>query len=87
MKKYRIEKETPPPPGDEQVNRHKDFGRLVANYDKAKKAIHKRPLYKDPRAFLGLLLIIIIVWLLLGRAAKEEQKQQGPVPDTTTVNE
>ena len=86
MKKYRIEKETPATPSDDQVNRHKDFGRLVANYDRAREAIHKRPLYKDPKALSGLLLIILILWLLFGQANREEKKDRIVVPqDTATV--
>ena len=83
MKNYRIEKEESPPPSDSQVNRHKNFGRIEANYNRAQKAIHKRPLYRDPKAFLGLLVIGLIIWLLFRQVNNEESEGGTSSPPDT----
>ena len=65
MTKYKInrdQKETSVPT-KEQMQKYKDFSHLKANYDKATKR-PKKPIYKDKRFFLGLLIIVIIAYLL-----------------------
>lgn len=51
-------------PTDEQINRHKDFSRLSANYDLLVKR-NKKPLYKNPKLFLYLFLFAVILYLIL----------------------
>ena len=84
MKKYKIGSGEPKKLKEEDILKHKDFDRLVANYDKATKPLYKRPLYKDPRSFLALLVILLIVWLISSRSDRED----GQVPekqDTTVI--
>jgi hypothetical protein len=50
-------------PTDEQIKRQKDFSRLHHDYEKLTKR-GKKPLYRDPKMFL-LLLIIGIIFLLM----------------------
>jgi hypothetical protein len=45
------------------MQKYKDFSRLKANYDKTTKRPIK-PIYKDKKFFLGLLIIVIIAYLL-----------------------
>jgi len=63
--KYKINRDQKEPsvPTKEQMEKYKDFSRLKANYDKVTKR-PKKPLYKDKRFFLGLLVIAIIAYLL-----------------------
>lgn len=86
MKKYRLEKGKLPELKEEEINRHKDFKRLRANYDHVTKR-PRRPLYKDPKSLLGLLFVILILWLLFEEAKKDETNGQGTKPDTTIVAE
>ncbi len=58
-------------PTDEEIARFKDHARLQANYDRALRMIHRRPIYKDPRAFLAILMIVLITWLIM--EAREER--------------
>jgi t-SNARE complex subunit (syntaxin) len=48
----------------EEISSYKNFGKVVTNYDKAIQSIHKKPLYKQPRTFIILLLIIMAAILL-----------------------
>lgn len=50
-------------PTDAQINRHKDFSRLSADYDLLVKQ-NKKPLYKNPKLFLYLFLIGVILYLM-----------------------
>jgi hypothetical protein len=63
-KKYKIEKGQPKQPDPDKMNKSQDFGKLVYNYEKAVKPLYKKPLYKDPKTFLMILLILLIIWLI-----------------------
>lgn len=64
----------------EEINKYKDFGKLITPYEDAKKRM-RRPLYKDPKALLALLLLLLIVYLLtLNNPAKEEQPTDTKPP-------
>ena len=53
-RRYRISPEgRPPEPTDAEIARYRDPKRLVYNYHKATRALHRKPLYKDPKAFIG----------------------------------
>lgn len=72
-------------PGDEEIAGYKDHSRLQANYNKAIKMIHRRPIYKDPKAFLAILLIALLVWMIMeandpkeGRPVKAGDEQIAP---------
>ncbi|HPJ51741.1 MAG: hypothetical protein R2810_08415 [Flavobacteriales bacterium] len=82
-KHYRIgRKDRPSVPDDRTVSRYKDMGRLMYNYQKATRPLYERPLYRDPRAFLALLIIILLT-ILVWEAVEEEQR--GPSPDAPAV--
>ncbi|MCB9231947.1 MAG: hypothetical protein H6581_09805 [Bacteroidia bacterium] len=61
-----------PLPGDDRINRHKNFESLMGNYEVAAKQLHRKPLYKNPRIFLGVVLVIVI-GVLVWRAVEEER--------------
>jgi len=63
--KYKINRDPKDPsvPTKEQMRKYKNFSQIKANYDKTTKR-PKKPLYKDKRFFLGLLIIVIIAYLL-----------------------
>ena len=50
-------------PTDAQIKRQKDFSRLHHDYEKLTKR-GKKPLYKDPKLFILLILLGIIMLLL-----------------------
>jgi hypothetical protein len=67
MKKYKLDNEASGADGlnDKDINKHKDFKKLMANYEKVTDPLYKRPLYKNPKIFIALLLILLIIYLLL----------------------
>jgi hypothetical protein len=64
MRKFTLNKDQKKlTPTDEQIKRQKDFARLHHDYERLTKR-GKRPLYKDPKLFL-LILIISLMFLLI----------------------
>ena len=63
--RYRISPEgRPAEPTDEELARFRDTKRLQYNYHRAARSLHRRPLYRDPKAFMALLLIVLLAWFL-----------------------
>lgn len=57
---------------DEQIDRHRDFESVLQKYNSITQPLYRRPLYKNPKAFLGLVLILV-VGALVFIAVKEER--------------
>lgn len=51
------------PPTEAEIARYRDPKRLLFNYQKAVRR-PQRPLYKDPKAFITLLLIVLLAWFI-----------------------
>jgi hypothetical protein len=62
------------PPTEEQISRHKNFDRILADHHRLTQPIYRRPLYKNPKAFIGLVLILVIGFLVF--QAVEEEKEE-----------
>ena len=63
-------------PTKEQMDKYKDFSRLSHKYDKLTKR-PKKPLYKDPKVFIALVLLVVVAYLItevIGEERKEEDK-------------
>lgn len=75
--KFNIDK---PDPSDEQINKHKDFTKLIYNYQSATKPLYKTPLYKNKKVFLILLLILLIMFLIIEATDKEKEKPSQDIP-------
>lgn len=65
-----------PDPSDEAINRHRNFDRLLADHRNLTEPLYRRPLYKNPRAFIGLVLIAVVAFLVF-QAVEEEDKAQA----------
>ncbi len=63
-------------PTDEEIARYRDHARLQANYNKALHRLHRRPLYKDPRAFVAILVLLLLVWLIMEFGQPREHDPQ-----------
>jgi hypothetical protein len=50
-------------PSDAEIARYRDPKKLLYNYHKAVQR-PQVPIYKDPKAFLALLLIVLLAWFL-----------------------
>ncbi|MCW3085547.1 MAG: hypothetical protein JWP12_2913 [Bacteroidetes bacterium] len=69
------------PPGlpDEQINKHKDFKKLMYNYQSATKPLYKTPLYKNKRVFLVILIILLITFVIV-EVIEKEKPETDPAP-------
>ncbi len=66
------------PPTEVEIARYRDPKRLLFNYQKAVRR-PQRPLYKDPKAFIALLLIVLLAWFL-SEASDRHPKTTAPEP-------
>ena len=59
---------------DTEINQHKDFRKLMTNYQKATTPLAKTPLYKykNKNIFLVILIILLLLWLLFSEAINED---------------
>lgn len=64
---------------DDQINKHKDFKKLMYNYQSATKPLYKTPLYKNKKVFLIILLILLIMFVIVEFIDKNEEKSSTPV--------
>ncbi len=78
---YRIAPGAPQPLTDAEIAAHRDGKRLMFNYHRALHRMHRRPLYRDPKSFLALLLIVLLAYLLSESAQKK--REEHPIPDPT----
>jgi hypothetical protein len=68
--KFNIDKPGLP---DEQINKHKDFKKLMYNYQSATKPLYKTPLYKNKKVFLVILLVLLVMFVIVEVLEKEEK--------------
>lgn len=71
---------------DERINKHKDFKKLMYNYQLATKPLYKSPLYKQKyrRVFIILLLVLLVMFLIIEVVEKEEQQKVPPSKEQVT---
>lgn len=69
-------------PTDAEIARYRDFGKLVYNYERMTKPLYKRPLYKDPKAFIAILVIVLVAILIAEMREKEPPPVKVPTENT-----
>lgn len=53
------------PLSDEQISKHKNFNKLMHEYQIATKPLYKTPLYKNKKVFLVILLILLMIYIII----------------------
>ncbi|HQW40971.1 MAG: hypothetical protein KBA60_08380 [Flavobacteriales bacterium] len=82
--RYQISKEGRKELTDAEITKYRDPKKLLYNYQRAKLLLHKKPLYKDPKSFLVLILIVALAIFIAEVVEKdrstgiEEREQQVP---------
>ena len=71
--KFNIDK---PDLTDEQINKHKDFKKLVYNYQHATNPLYRTPLYRNKRVFIIILLILLVMFVIIEVLEKEEGEKK-----------
>ncbi len=68
---------------EEQINKHKDFKKLMYNYQNATKPLYKTPLYKNKKVFLVILLILLVLFVIVEVIdSQKEEPNQIPTQET-----
>ena len=52
------------------------------NYERMTKPLYKRPLYKDPKDFIAILVIVLVAILIAEMKEKEPPPDKVPVENT-----
>lgn len=65
-------------PTDAELSRYRDSAKLLYNYQRAASLIHRRPIYRDPKAFLVLLLIVLLAWLIAEGGLDDKSVDEPP---------
>jgi len=79
MSKYKFDKNKKPQPGDDEISKYKDFGKLIHNYQRATKPLYQKPLYRQPKVFIFLVMIVLLAFLIVHLAEKEKEQKPAPV--------
>jgi hypothetical protein len=66
----------PKEPRDEQIMRHKDFGKVMQNYQRMTHPLYRTPLYRYRKIFLIVLIVLIVAWLIAEFG--DVEKEHGP---------
>jgi hypothetical protein len=68
----------PRPPKEEKIAQHRDFGRVMHNYQRMTNPLYRTPLYRYRKIFLGLLLVLVVAFIVseYGDEHKQEMRQQ-----------
>ena len=64
---------------DEKINKHKDFKKLMYNYQQGTTPLYKTPLYKNKKVFLVILIILLLIFVI----AEVLDKDENTKPDST----
>jgi len=73
--KFNIDKPDLP---DERINKHKDFKKLIYNYQQATTPLYKTPLYKNKKVFIVILLILLLTIVIMEFVDNEKENPEIP---------
>jgi len=83
MKEYKINKGQPKQLTTKQLEKYKDFSKLTHAYDVLTKR-RKKPLYKNPKVFIALILLALIAWLVAGEFESSTKEPEDHKKKTIT---
>ena len=71
---------------DDQINKHKDFKKLMYKYQLATKPLYKTPLYKHRynKIFIIVLLVLLVMFIIIEIMDKEKEQTVKPVTKEQT---
>ncbi|CAN5243454.1 hypothetical protein BH09BAC5_BH09BAC5_02910 [soil metagenome] len=65
-------------PQEEQIARHKDFGKVMQNYQHMTNPLYRTPLYRYRKIFIAVLLALMVVWLVAEFGDEIKIKKEVP---------
>ncbi|MDQ3111657.1 MAG: hypothetical protein M3R17_17345 [Bacteroidota bacterium] len=72
----------PKDPREDQIARHKDFGKVMQNYQRMTNPLYRTPLYRYRKVFIAVLLALIVAWLV-AEFGEEEKNEKKKTPEDT----
>ncbi len=68
----------PKEPREEQIAKHKDFGKVMQNYQRMTNPLYRTPLYRYRKVFIVVLLALLVAWLVSEFGEEENgEKKKG----------
>lgn len=64
----------PKDPREDQIARHKDFGKIMHNYQRMTNPLYRTPLYRYRKVFLVVLLVLLVAWLIAEYGDEQKEK-------------
>lgn len=81
MRKYKVNREPVKLPSKEAMAKYKDFSRLSHEYDTVVKQ-PKKPLYKDKKLFIFLIIVGLLAVLISNAMSEEETAAENSESNT-----
>lgn len=75
----------PRPPKEEKIAEHRDFGKVMHNYQRMTNPLYRTPLYRYRKVFFGVLLVLVVAWLIAEYGDEHEQEIKQHQSDSTRV--
>jgi hypothetical protein len=72
---------------DEQVNKHKDFKKLMHEYDHMVNPLYRKPLYKNKKTWLIIFLILLIMYIIVEFTQKNTERDQTKESPTLKIDQ
>ncbi len=67
----------PKEPREEQIAKHKDFGKVMQNYQRMTNPLYRTPLYRYRKIFIVVLLALLVAWLVSEFGDEDAAKKKG----------
>ena len=83
MRKFKLDHTPPETSPQEDLSKYKDFGKVVTGYQKLAHDIHRKPLYKDRRLFLFVVIALLLLYLIF-EAERTEKQENAPETPTSS---
>lgn len=80
MRKFKLDHTPPEAPPKEDLSKYKDFGKVVTGYQKLAHDIHRKPLYKDPKLFIFVVIALLILYLIFEAEQPNQEKNPTEPP-------
>jgi hypothetical protein len=69
----------PSEPSDDKIARHKDFGKVLHNYQRMTNPLYRTPLYIYRKIFLAVIFVLALAWMVVEFGEHESAKNKIPV--------
>ncbi|MBI3512095.1 MAG: hypothetical protein HY064_15665 [Bacteroidetes bacterium] len=65
----------PKEPREDMIERHRDFGKVLHNYQKMTHPLYRTPLYRYRSILLGVLIVLTLTWMIVEFGGNQQEKK------------